>query len=359
MSYHFPIPTELAFEPIQLCNAACFMCPYTWLSKDKEYRGVRMTREQIKILIEDYAALLKKYNANPWTTAITPWRYSDPLVCPDLEYILELANEHKMMVNITTNGVSFTEKNCKIIQKYLHLLDQITISVIGFDEAEIKEFMGVSWKVTKARLMKVKQNFPEISRKMVIGVKHKNQKVDFYPGKTNKVLVWIHGGGWIFSGKRETRWIRRLGRYFKVNEDVNIFSIGYRYGRNTAPQAADDVLCAYQAIANEIEVRGLSKDDVTIMGLSAGGHLALLAGFKNSGDFSFPCKASIKPKAIINFFGIVDIEDNFNFLKENRPWLNYINIWVPPNKTIKEISTKYSPIQYFCLLYTSPSPRDS
>ena len=175
---------------------------------------------------------------------------------------------------------------------------------------------------------------------------HKNQKVDFYPGKTNKVLVWIHGGGWIFSGKRETRWIRRLGRYFKVNEDVNIFSIGYRYGRNTAPQAADDVLCAYQAIANEIEVRGLSKDDVTIMGLSAGGHLALLAGFKNSGDLSFPCKASIKPKAIINFFGIVDIEDNFNFLKENRPWLNYINIWVPPDKTIKEISTKYSPIQY-------------
>ena len=175
---------------------------------------------------------------------------------------------------------------------------------------------------------------------------HKNQKDDFYPGKTNKVLVWIHGGGWIFSGKRETRWIRRLGRNFKVNEDVNIFSIGYRYGRNTAPQAAEDVLCAYQAIAKEIEVRGLSKDDVTIMGLSAGGHLALLAGFKNSGDLSFHCKASIKPKAIINFFGIVDIEDNFNFLKENRPWLNYINIWVPPDKTIKEISTKYSPIQY-------------
>ena len=178
MTYHFPIPTELSFEPIQLCNAACFMCPYTWLSKDKEYRGVRMTRDQIRILIEDYAALLKKYDAKPWTTAITPWRYSDPLVCPDLEYIFELANEHKIMVNITTNGVSFTEKNCKIIQKYLHTLDKITISVIGFDEAEIKEFMGVSWKVTKARLIKVRDNYPEISRKMRIGVKHKNQEVD-------------------------------------------------------------------------------------------------------------------------------------------------------------------------------------
>ena len=145
-----------------------------------------MPREQIKVLLEDYGALLKKYNAKPWTAEITPWRYSDPLVCPDLEYILELAHEHKMMVNITTNGVSFTEKNCKIIQKYLHLLDQITISVIGFDEAEIKEFMGVSWKVTKARLMKVKENFPEISRKMAIGVKHKNQKVD---GEKRKLIA--------------------------------------------------------------------------------------------------------------------------------------------------------------------------
>ena len=175
MAYHFPIPTQLCFEPIQLCNAACFMCPYTWLSKDKEYRGVKMSREQIKTLIEDYASLCKKYNAKPWSTCITPWRYSDPLVCPDLEYIFELADKHKFMVEMTTNGVSFTERNCKIIQKYLHTIDEIIISIIGFNEAEIKEFMGVSWKVTKARLIKVKENYPQISRKMNIGVKHKDQ----------------------------------------------------------------------------------------------------------------------------------------------------------------------------------------
>ena len=174
---------------------------------------------------------------------------------------------------------------------------------------------------------------------------HVKQKIDFYPGSSDKVLVWIHGGGWIFSGKRETRWIRRLERYFKVNEELNIFSIGYRYGRNTAPQAADDTLCAYQLISEEIKKRGLSEDDVTLMGLSAGGHLALLTGFKNSEDSNFSCKASIVPKAIINFFGIVDIEKNFNFLKENRPFLNYINIWIPPDKTIKEISEEYSPIE--------------
>ena len=174
---------------------------------------------------------------------------------------------------------------------------------------------------------------------------HEKQKVDFYPGSSDKVLIWIHGGGWIFSGKRETRWIRRLERYFKVNEELNIFSIGYRYGRNTAPQAAEDTLCAYQLISEEIKRRGLSAEDITLMGLSAGGHLALFTGFKNSGNSEFSCKAKIVPKAIINFFGIVDIEDNFNFLKENRPFLNYINIWIPPNKTIQEISEKYSPIE--------------
>ena len=178
MTYHFPTPVELAFEPIQLCNAACFCCPYTWLSKDKEYRGAKMSREQIKLLVEDYAGLMRKYNAKPWSTKITPWRYSDPLVCPDLEYIFELADKHKLMVDITTNGVSFTEKNCKIIQKHLHMIEKINISIIGFNEEEIKEFMGVSWKVTEARLKAVKENYPDISKKMAIGVKHKNQNID-------------------------------------------------------------------------------------------------------------------------------------------------------------------------------------
>ena len=32
-------PTELEFEPIQLCNALCFTCPYTLLQENSEYRG--------------------------------------------------------------------------------------------------------------------------------------------------------------------------------------------------------------------------------------------------------------------------------------------------------------------------------
>ena len=57
-----PFPTELEFEPIQLCNAKCFVCPYTRLQEDDNYRGKKMSREQIDFVLSDFGGLLKKYN---------------------------------------------------------------------------------------------------------------------------------------------------------------------------------------------------------------------------------------------------------------------------------------------------------
>ena len=139
MNYHFPIPTELVFEPINLCNAKCFCCPYSWLGEDKEYRSQKMSHKKIKFLLNDFASLLKKHKVKPWTAHIQPWRYSDPLVCPDLDIIFELADKNQLEVILTTNGVSFTEKNCKIIQKYLHTVRRINISIIGYTEEEINK----------------------------------------------------------------------------------------------------------------------------------------------------------------------------------------------------------------------------
>ena len=57
-----PTPIELAFEPINLCNARCFCCPYTYLEKDKEYRGKRMSEDQVRTLIHDFADGIKEHN---------------------------------------------------------------------------------------------------------------------------------------------------------------------------------------------------------------------------------------------------------------------------------------------------------
>ena len=48
MYKELPLPMSIAFEPINLCNAKCYCCPYTTLSEDKTYHGKRMSRELYK-----------------------------------------------------------------------------------------------------------------------------------------------------------------------------------------------------------------------------------------------------------------------------------------------------------------------
>ena len=138
-----PLPTFLAFEPINLCNAKCFCCPYTTLSEDKSYHGKRMTKEQLTILFDDYGSLIKKYRVEDWTCGVNPWRYSDPLVQPDLEHIMSLCDKYKIKVGITTNGISFGKKQCEILSRYLHLIGSIHMSVIGHTDKELWDYMKI------------------------------------------------------------------------------------------------------------------------------------------------------------------------------------------------------------------------
>jgi hypothetical protein len=175
MYQEIPLPTSIAFEPINLCNAKCYCCPYTTLSEDKTYHGKLMTKEQLGMLLHDYGSLIKKYNVKDYTCAISPWRYSDPLVQPNLEYIMELCNQYKIKVGLCTNGVSFTKKQCEILNKYIHLTGNIHMSVIGHTAKELWEFMKIKKDKTLSSLKFLKDNYPKLSEKIRIGVKHKKQ----------------------------------------------------------------------------------------------------------------------------------------------------------------------------------------
>ena len=163
-------PTELEFEPIQLCNALCFHCPYTFLQESKEYRGKKMSREYIKMLLEQFGDLLlkNKYKGNAF---VNPFRYSDPLICKDLDLIFEIAKNKNFNVRITTNGVSFNEANSELLNKNLSNIDNnINISVIGSTAEKIKKYMNVNLDITFKRLEKVSKNFPEVSRLIRVGL---------------------------------------------------------------------------------------------------------------------------------------------------------------------------------------------
>ena len=176
MYKEIPLPTYIAFEPINLCNAKCYCCPYTTLSEDKSYHGKRMTKEQLGQLLNDYGSLIKKYKVKDYSCGVSPWRYSDPLVQPDLEYIMSLCDQHKIKIGITTNGVSFTKKQCDILSKYEHLLGSIHMSVIGHTAEELWDFMKIKKNKTLQSLKFVKQNYPSLSRRLRIGIKHKSRQ---------------------------------------------------------------------------------------------------------------------------------------------------------------------------------------
>ena len=202
-----PLPTSIAFEPINLCNAKCFCCPYTTLSEDKTYHGKAMSQEQIGTLLHDYGSLIKKYQVKDYTCAVSPWRYSDPLVQPNLEYIMELCNHYKIKIGLCTNGVSFTKKQCEILNKYIHLTGNIHMSVIGHTEEELWEFMKIKKSKTLESLKFVKDNYPEISKRIRIGVKHKQQSLTASPSVIKQYLDVTLG-----KVKSKSNWVEnRMG----------------------------------------------------------------------------------------------------------------------------------------------------
>ena len=207
--YYSPIPLCVAFEPINLCNAQCFCCPYTEFAMDKAFTKTKMSKEQITYLIEDWANLLRQHKIKPWGAAILPWRYSDPLVNPHLETVLQLADKHKIVVSLTTNAISFGKRQCDLLQKYKHTLSKIFISVIGFTEQEVMEQMKVNRERTFKSLKFVKDNYPEISGMMEIAIKNKSQKTA-PPKVIEKYQKLLANGG---KAKAKTNWMsNRLGK---------------------------------------------------------------------------------------------------------------------------------------------------
>ena len=207
MYKEIPLPTYIAFEPINLCNAKCYCCPYTTLSEDKNYHGKRMTRDQLGQLLHDYGNLIRKYKVKDYACGVSPWRYSDPLVQPDLEYIMSLCDKYKIKIGITTNGVSFTKKQCDVLSKYEHLLGSIHMSVIGHTEQELWNFMKIKKEKTLKSLQFVKQNYPSLSRRLRVGIKHRDQNRKASESVVNEYESVILG-----KAKAKTDWMEnRIG----------------------------------------------------------------------------------------------------------------------------------------------------
>lgn len=155
----------------------------------------------------------------------------------------------------------------------------------------------------------------------------KELKLDIYrPRKAPKdqrrpLFVLIHGGGWK-SGQREDYRPHALS---VARAGYVVASLSYRLADTAKfPAAVRDVKAALQFLADHSDTYGLDPQKMVVMGGSAGGHLAMLAGYANDPEFEPASEPALKPvrdsvaaavpykiRSIFNFYGPCDLTTDF------------------------------------------------
>jgi acetyl esterase/lipase len=131
--------------------------------------------------------------------------------------------------------------------------------------------------------------------------------VDVYQVPSSKptpVLLQIHGGGWI-RGDRPTSG-RSFGPFMAAG--MSVVTVEYRNAKDApAPGAIEDVRCAMAWVKRNAAKYNFDANNVVPWGGSAGGHLALMAGYAPA-SFNTPgCSDQPRVTAILDMYGASDV----------------------------------------------------
>lgn len=194
-----------------------------------------------------------------------------------------------------------------------------------------------------------------ISTKVMLNVAYGSdmkQVMDIYlpAGRdtSTKVLVLIHGGSWTGGDKND--FAQYIDTFQTRLPGYAIFNINYRLAatslpfKNAFPTQEQDIETATLFIYNN-EKSYFVSNNWCLLGFSAGGHLALLQGYKNN--------SVIKPKVVVDLFGPTDMTDLYNFYSNNSTTqygFSYLLNGIPSKNP--SLYNSSSPINYV----TSTSP---
>lgn len=131
--------------------------------------------------------------------------------------------------------------------------------------------------------------------------------------KRSPAIVYVHGGGWSGGSRSEN------GEFFHWLNDrgYTVFSIDYRYANETYASwqdAPEDVVCALAWLNTNADAQQIDRDNVTIMGDSAGGQLALRAAYGvKSDELRSSCAGqALVPKKVVGIVPAVDFEELYS-----------------------------------------------
>lgn len=177
---------------------------------------------------------------------------------------------------------------------------------------------------------------------------NKELKLDIWYPNNNKnkypLVFFCHGGGWISGFRNQPNnisWCKYL-----ASKGLAVVSIDYRYGyKNTMEDILSDYNDALNYVKNNSEKLSIDKNNIVLMGLSAGGHLSLLYSTYYTYIKDKDKMAGIK--AVVAYYAPSDLKDIF--VSENKS----IFAKFATKQTLKGSPTKkeeiydyYSPINW-------------
>jgi acetyl esterase/lipase len=150
-------------------------------------------------------------------------------------------------------------------------------------------------------------------------------------------MIVIHGGGWV-NGTKESMYENWVRHY--LEKGFVVANVEYRLAAAaTAPAAVEDALKAANYFLDNAKKWNVDTRRVAVTGGSAGGHLALMVGMTpKSAKLGDPAKV----RAVVNFYGITDVDDQLHGPNERR----YATTWVPESAERTALARRVSPMTY-------------
>lgn len=112
------------------------------------------------------------------------------------------------------------------------------------------------------------------------------------------LLIYIHGGGWRYGKKESLIWKQYMPVF--TTRGVAVATIGYRLSREAPyPAQNKDVACAVSYLLSHAPQYGVDRSRVSLMGDSAGGHLAAMEALNSRRADTF--------KSVIMLYGVSDL----------------------------------------------------
>lgn len=205
-----------------------------------------------------------------------------------------------------------------------------------------------AWKTFNSRVpINVSKKF-EPKTYIYKKTKDNELKLDVWLPSKNKastpLVFFCHGGGWISGFRNQPNnvsWCRYL-----ASKGFAVASIDYRYGyRNTMEDILLDYRDALEYVRKNSKKLSVNKDNIILMGLSAGGHLSLLYSTYHTFNKDEEMMSGIK--GVVAYYAPTDLNDIFV------PESKSIFARFATNQTLKginapkeEIYDFYSPISW-------------